>query len=123
MTRLAFGILCVAAALGLTLAFSYMRRSPARRRRLAVAALHGALGILGLAVLLAAVSGKQPQDAMGTAQFGRIGAALFAAALVLGLAIGWTAWRRRRAPGALIGAHAGLAIAGLVVLLALVALG
>ena len=123
MTRLAFGILCGVALLGLTLAVSYLRRSPVRPHRAAVAALHGAAGAAGLAVLLAALAGAPPHDAMGTARFGQIGAALLAAALVLGVAIAWTAWRRHRAPGALVGAHAGLAIAGLVVLLALVALG
>jgi hypothetical protein len=123
MTGLAFGILCAAALLGLALAVSYLRRSPARPHRAAVAVLHGAAGTAGLAVLLAALRGAPPRDAMGTAQFGQIGAALLAAALVLGLAIAWAAWRQRRAPGALVGAHAGLAVAGLVVLLALVALG
>lgn len=123
MTRLAFGILCVTALLGLALAISYLRGSSVRSRRAAVAALHGAAGAAGLAVLLAGLSAAPPQDAMGTAQFGKIGAALFAAALALGLAIAWAAWRQRRAPSALVGAHAGLAIAGLVVLMALVALG
>jgi hypothetical protein len=60
---------------------------------------------------------------MGTAGFGDVSAALLVFALLLGLVIGRAAWRGRRPAGALIGAHAGAAVAGLVVLLALIALG
>jgi hypothetical protein len=47
---------------------------------------------------------------------------LLGLALLLGLVTIPAVWRRRRAAGALVGAHAGLAIAGLVMLLTLVAL-
>ncbi len=59
----------------------------------------------------------------GPAGFGRISAALLALALVLGLGIAWASWRGQRPAGALVGAHAAVAIAGLVVLWALLALG
>ncbi|MGC2524752.1 MAG: hypothetical protein WA417_19290, partial [Stellaceae bacterium] len=60
---------------------------------------------------------------MGTAGFRTTSAALLAAALLLGLVMARAAWRRRRPAGMLVGAHAGFAIAGLVLLLALLVLG
>jgi hypothetical protein len=84
--------------------------------------LHGVFGAAGLAALILALRRGLPASSLGTAGFGPSAAALLGLALALGLVMIAPAWRRRRRPGALVGAHAGLAIAGLVVLLALVAL-
>jgi hypothetical protein len=126
MTELAFAILCAAALIGLGLAVRYMRGATARPARPTIAsipAVHGAVGAAGLAVLLATLGRPRPPTAMGTAGFGATSAALLGLALLLGLFIAATIWRGRRPAGALIGAHAGFAIAGLVVLLALIVLG
>jgi hypothetical protein len=126
MTALAFVILCAAALIGLGLAVRYLRAPtsrPARPTIASIPAVHGAVGAAGLAVLLATRGRPRPPSAMGTAEFGAASAALLGLALLLGLFIAATIWRGRRPAGALIGAHAGFAIAGLVVLLALIVLG
>jgi hypothetical protein len=114
--RLAFGLLCAAAAIGGGLAVVYLRDRPTPQ---ALAALHGILGAASLALLLAAMRRGLPAHGMGTAGFGPTAAALLALALTLGF---FFALRRRRPAGALVGAHAGVAIAALVLLLTLVAL-
>lgn len=120
--ELALAILCIAALIGAALAVGYLRRPAARIAGRALPTGHGALGAAGLAVLLVALGRGLPRSVMGIAGFGRTSAALLALALVLGLGIAWAAWRGRRPAGALVGAHAAVAIAGLVVLWALVAL-
>lgn len=119
MLALAFWIACAAVAMGTVLAAVYIRGPQAPW---AVALVHGMLGAASLGLLLTALTAGLPRSGMGTASFGPIAAGLFALALALGLALGIGAWRRRRPPGVLVGAHAGLAIAGFVVLLALFAL-
>ncbi len=121
--ELALAILCIAALIGAALAVGYLRRPAARTPPRSLPAGHGAIGAAGLAMLLAGLGRGVPRSTMGTAGFGRTSAALFALALVLGLGIAWASWRGRRPAGALVGAHAAIAIAGLVVLWALLALG
>ena len=79
---------------------------------------HGAVGIAGFAILLAGLSGPPRGMAMGAGAFGKIAAILIALALLLaGLAV----WSRRRGSSTvalLIGLHATLAVAGLILLLA-----
>jgi hypothetical protein len=123
MIELAFGVLCAAALIGLGLALVYLQGRAAKPPHPAVAALHGVVGATSLVILLAALSRPQPHDVMGAAGFGGVSAALLVLALVLGLAIGTAAWRGRRPSGALVGAHAGFAVAALVMMLALIALG
>jgi hypothetical protein len=123
MTTLAFATLCAAALLGSGLALFYLRSSAARPPHWAVAVLHGGLGAASLALLLVARSHGVPHAAMGTAGFGRAAAGLLAVALALGLLILGASWRRRRPSGALVGAHVSFAVAGLVVLWALIRLG
>ncbi|MGH7046261.1 MAG: hypothetical protein ACREE2_07710 [Stellaceae bacterium] len=123
MIELAFAILCVAGLGGATLAVVHLRAVRPAFAHARLAALHGAIGGAGLSVLLVGLDHASRPRAMGTAGFGRTSAVLFALALLLGLAIAVAQWRRRRPNGALLGVHAGLAIAGLVVLSALLALG
>lgn len=117
--NLAFWLLCAALALGAVLALPYLRvaahRSPWRIR-----VAHGVLGAAGLATLFRALYRGLPPSGMGTAGFGPAAAVLIAVALMLGLAI---ALFRVRPPGVLVAFHAGLAIAGIVVLWTVVSLG
>ncbi|HTT78088.1 MAG TPA: hypothetical protein VMF86_00270 [Stellaceae bacterium] len=123
MLRVAFALLCGAAALGGGLAISYLRGGSARRPAAALVAAHPILGAAGLAALILALRRGVPDTGMGTAGFGPTAAVLLALALLFGLRLAWVAWRRRRPSELLVFSHAGLAIAGLVVLLALVAIG
>jgi hypothetical protein len=123
LLRLAFVLLCGAAALGSGLAVIYLRASEARRPVAALVAAHPTLGAAGLAALILALWRGQPNTGMGTAGFGLTAAALVAMALLFGLRLAWMAFSRRRPSELLVFTHAGLAIAGLVLLLALVAVG
>jgi len=64
-----------------------------------------------------------PPSATGTTGFGPAAAVLVSVALMLGLAIAHAAWRRRRPAGVLVGIHVSVAVAGFVVLWALLGLG
>lgn len=122
MITLAFWIGCAAVLIGSILAMLYIRGPQARPAPWSVAAIHGALGAASLGALIAALRIGLPRTGMGTAGFGVIAAGLYTLALGLGLWLAFAAWRRRRPAGALVGAHAGVAIAGFVLLLALFAL-
>lgn len=122
MLTLALSLLCGAALLGAALAIRYVAGAAALPLPAALPPLHGVLGVAGLAALILALRRGLPESNLGTAEFGRSAAALLGLALALGLVTIAAAWRRRRPAGALVGAHAGLAIAGLVMLLTLVAL-
>ena len=117
MLRLAFGLLCVAAAFGGGLALVYLKGRPVPS---GLGVLHGWLGAASLGLLLAALRGGLPSHRMGTTGFGPIAAVMLSLALALGLLF---VLRRGRPNGAMVGAHAGLAITALVLLLTLVALG
>jgi hypothetical protein len=122
MLTLALVMLCAAALIGAILAVVYMRETETSLHW-ALPALHGLVGAASLAILLAAIPDLPKQTKMGTNGFAGASATLLACALVLGLSIAATVWRRRRPNGAVISVHAGFAIAGLALLLALVALG
>jgi uncharacterized BrkB/YihY/UPF0761 family membrane protein len=121
MLGLAFALLCAAVLIGAGLAVAYLRGPQATPLHRAVPLLHGLLGGASFAVLLAALRQGLPQTGMGTSGFGTISAVLLGLALMFGLALGLRG-RYHRPPGALVGAHASLAIAGFVVLLTLFAL-
>lgn len=123
MLRVAVGLLCAAAASGGALAVVYLRGRETPRPPAALIAAHPTLGAAGLAVLILALWRGLPNTGMGTSGFGPTAAALLAPALLFGLRLAWMAWRRRRPSELLVFTHAGLAIAGLVLLLALVAVG
>jgi hypothetical protein len=128
MLNVAFGFVAVAASLGAYLALGFMRETraakaaagqvPAALRGLGL--IHGSLGGAGLLVLVAALRAGVVRPAVGFAGFGQVAAWLLGIALLLGLAILGMAQARRGRVSLLLAAHATLAIAGVVVLLALV---
>jgi hypothetical protein len=122
MIDAAFYILSAALVIGAGLAIFYMRGAEAKPPHWIILLAHGGLGAAGLIVLLASLRRGLPATGMGISGFGPAAAGLFALALALGLMLAGASWRNRRPAGALVGAHATCAIAGFVVLLALIAL-
>jgi hypothetical protein len=116
--NLAFWVLGGAVLLGGALALPYLR-SGVRRLPWQVRFLHGGLGAAGLALLLLVLYRGLPPSTMGTTGFGQAAAVLFWVALVVGLS---SALFRVRPAGVVVALHAGLAIAGFVVLWTLVTL-
>ncbi|HEY7990783.1 MAG TPA: hypothetical protein VID77_05275 [Stellaceae bacterium] len=125
MIDLAFGILAVAALVGSGLAIVHARGPGAKIIGRTVPTIHAVIGTVGLAVLIAALrlGASAASERLGTAGFGTAAAGLVALAFLVGLLMASRAWRRKPPGGALIGIHATLAIAGVTLLLALVALG
>ena len=105
--------------LGGVLALPYLRVI-ARRMPGPVRAAHGVMGAAGLAMLMLVLGNGLPPSAMGTTGFGPAAAVFIGLALTLGVAF---IFFRMRPPGVLVAFHAGLAIAGFVVLWTLVSLG
>lgn len=123
MIGIPFYILLGAVLMGAALAVHYARGPTAKRPHPAIPLTHAALGLVGLTMLLFVLRGGLPPTDTGTSDFGGIAAALFGLALAFGLMIAFAAWRGRRPGGVLVGTHASIAIAGFVLLIALVALG
>ncbi len=125
MMAFAFGILAAAALFGAVLAILYARGPEAKPIGRVVPAIHGSIGAAGLAVLIVALRAGPSAAAarMGTAGFGLFAAGLIATALAVGLVIATYVSRGRRPGGALIGTHATLAVAGITLLLVMIALG
>lgn len=121
MLHLAFVVLVIAALGGVVLAVFYLR-GPSTRRSQALPLVHGALGSAGLVLLITVLRHGLPATGNGTAGFGVIATSFFGLALLLGLLIAAIGWRGRRPGGLVIATHASVAIAGIVVLVALVAL-
>jgi hypothetical protein len=113
----------VAAAGGALLAIPFLRGKDARRAPWPVTLGHGSLGAAGFGVLVAGLWRGVPASGMGTAGFGPGAAVLFGLALALGILIALASFGRRRPAAVLVAVHASLAIAGLVVLWALVSMG
>ncbi len=122
MLTLALSLLCAASLFGCGLAVLYIKGARANSAPGALAIVHAALGAASLAVLLLALRRGLPASGMGTAGFGPIAGGLLALAFGFGLVLACAGWRHRRPAGALVGTHAGLAIAALALLLTLVAL-
>jgi hypothetical protein len=81
-------------------------------------AAHGTLGLIGFIVLLLALRGPPRGTASGSASFGLIAAILIAAALLTAAAVPILRARGREVPTMILGIHATLAVAGLVMLAA-----
>jgi hypothetical protein len=111
-------LLTLAVAAGTGLALWYLR--PDARPPVAVGALHGGIGALGVVALLLALRGPPRGVAAGVGSFGVTAAVLFVAAVLTGLAI---LVRRRRLPVVTMAIHGGIAITGYVLLLAWNSLG
>jgi hypothetical protein len=116
MLNAAFALLTIAVLFGSLLAIAYLREGAAAAPW-PFGALHGLIALGGLAILTLALRGLPRGAEQGTGSFGLIAAALLALAALAGLAQLALRLRGRRPPGALIGAHATLAVGGFVVLL------
>ena len=118
MPGLAFLTLLAAGAVGLGLWLAFLRGRTVAVPPGWVVGLHGALGALGLALMLAAPLPAHSAVAAaqhGVAGFRRVGLGLLLIVLTIGIVILW--WRRRARPsGVVVAAHAGTAIAALVIL-------
>jgi hypothetical protein len=122
MLSLAAGVLGVTAVAGLGL-FALYGRIPASGPVWWPGAVHGAAGLLGAALLLAGLGGPPRGVAEGAGAFGRAAVWLIGGAVLLGLTAA-SGRLRRRAPSALVlGVHATLAVAGVVMLVAYVGAG
>jgi hypothetical protein len=88
-----------------------------------LAAVHGAVALAGLALLLFVLPGARRGAATGSQSFGAIAALLLGAAALAGLTMLALRWRGRRIVGPLIGFHATLAIGGFVILVVYLLLG
>jgi hypothetical protein len=124
MIDVAFAVLTAAVLAGTVLAVLYARGPGARRLPALVPATHGVVGAAGLAALILAVRhGLGPAAGrLGMNGFGAIAIGLFLLALMLGLAIAATSLRGKRPGGALVSAHAMIAVAGFTLLIAIVAM-
>jgi hypothetical protein len=107
----------LAALGGLLLLALYQWMKPAGRVWLP-GAVHGLVGLAGFFFLLPVLGGPPRGVASGAGQFGAIAACLLGAGLLLG---GWVVvarFRRRQPSTMVLGLHATLAVAGLVMLAA-----
>lgn len=111
-------ILTAAAVAGVSLFILYPVIKPSARAWWP-GLVHGSIGLTGLALLVAALRDTPPRGLReGAGSFGWIAAGLFAGGLLLGVAVIARRWSRK-SPGVLIlGMHATLAIAGIMMLLA-----
>jgi hypothetical protein len=117
MLSLSFALLLTAALLGSVLAALHLRTERVPPGAM-FGALHGVLGVAGFVALLLSLGGPPRGAAMGIAPFGRAAAALFAMALLVAVPIVMVRRRGWRIPGVVIGAHAAIAISGVVILAA-----
>ncbi|HTT46900.1 MAG TPA: hypothetical protein VMG39_02745 [Pseudolabrys sp.] len=115
MLNAAFIVLVVAGLFGSGLAVPYLREGPAPPWP--IGAAHGLIALTGLALLALTLRGPPRGVAQGIGSFGAIAAVLLALAALAGLVQFALRLRRRRLPGALLGAHATLAIGGFIILL------
>ena len=118
MLTAAFAVLGIAVALGAALFILHLRGGIGAPRPLAV--LHGLIGIGGLSCLILALRQAPLRTGHGTTSFGVTGAALIAAAALVGVTIFVLRSAGTARAGTLIGIHATLAVSGFVILAAYV---
>ena len=116
MLNAAFIVLAIAVLMGCVLAVLHLREGAAPPPW-PFGALHGLTAVTGLGILAFALRGPPRGVAQGAGSFGMIAAVLLGMAALIGLTQLAARLRGRRLPGALIGAHATLAVGGFIVLL------
>ena len=116
MLNFAFAVLALAVLFGALLAVLHLREGAAPPPW-PFGALHGTIGVGGLALLVLALRGPPRGVEQGVGSFGTIAAVLLALAVLLAIALIAARLRGKRLAGTLIGAHATLAISGFVVLM------
>lgn len=104
----------LAVAMGIAAALFWLMRDRAVPAPLAAA--HATAALAAYALLIAAFAARGHGSAYGTASFGVVSATLLGAAILTGLALFLLRLAARRYPGALVGAHATLAVSGFVIL-------
>jgi hypothetical protein len=114
----AFVILGIGVLLGSLLAVVHLRAAGLATRTAALGAVHALIALGGFACLLVALRGPPRGLETGTAEFGVVAAVLMALAALLGAGFFALRLLKRRIASSLIGIHATLAVAGLVVLVA-----
>jgi hypothetical protein len=121
---LAFGVLGVAVMFGLALSAALMLPDVPLRPRILGGYAHGAIGIAGFVVLLAALARAAPHvSRSGTGSFGTMAMALLAATVLAGVLVFIGHQRRRPAGAVVVALHATLAVAGYVMLAAYISVG
>ncbi len=120
MFSLALLLLTGTAMLGSAAAVLFLNGKAAALRLRVVAPLHGLLGGAGLIVLLLALRGPPRGEGLGVAGFGQIAAVLLGMALLLGGTILLRRLLNRHLTDLIVGLHATIAIAGIVILAAYV---
>ena len=123
MLPLSLGLLLIAGLLGSALAARHLHGGTRPPPNGLFGALHGLVGLIGLAALLLALRGPPRGVAMGVGAFGRIAAALLVLALLAGLMILITRLGARRIPALVISIHATIAVSGIVILAAYTLVG
>lgn len=131
MLGFAFLVLLAAALLGALLALGFLRAgddmptfvAALRPHARGLGLVHGSLAGAGFLLLLAALKWADFNPPVGAQGFGRLAAWLVGAALLVGLAILTLGFARRGKASLLVALHAGIAISGVVVLMARVLLG
>jgi hypothetical protein len=104
----------LAVAMGIAAALFWLMRDRAAPTPLAAA--HATAALAAYALLIATFAAGARSSAYGTASFGIVAAILLGAAILTGLALFLLRLAARRYPGALVGAHATLAVSGFVIL-------
>jgi len=122
MLNAAFILLSLAVLFGCVLAVLHLREGAAPPPW-PLGALHGLIAVAGLGLLALALRGPPHGVAQGVGSFGMIAAMLLAPAALIGLMQLAARLRQRRLSGAMIGAHATLAVGGFVILLVYVLAG
>ncbi len=117
MLTLSLALLVVVALAGSFLAVAFLRTDGSPPRFL-FAAAHGLGGIVGTLLLVLALGGPPRGIETGMQNFGVIAAVCLAIALLGGGGIFARRRARRRPPGIVVGAHAILAVTGVVFLIA-----
>jgi hypothetical protein len=115
MLQIAAIVLGFTAVFGVVL-FAVGQRFPSTDRVWLPAAAHGAVGIAGFAGLLFALTGPARGSTTGAANFGLLAAWFVGAGLVLAGYVFVARLARRQVPAVVIGLHATLAVAGVVML-------